>query len=393
MPAEIRRLLVLNMMTDADDPILGFTTAWINALAERCGCVDVITMIAGRLEVAANVRVFSLGKERGYSEPRRAVEFYRVLGWLLSQDHYDAAFAHMTPLFAVMGAPLFRLHRVPVTLWYAHSQVSLTLRLAELAADHAVSASPESFRLPSRKLIIMGHGIDTEEFRPAERLDPLLSYGHSPPQAGEEQDERQASSLEAASNKQPTDQPIFTVGTVGRIGPKKQTALLVEAARILAEDGVDFRARIVGAPLPGDEGYVEGLKEEAQRLGLGNKVLFTGPVRFERVVEEYQALDAMVNMSLTGAIDKAVLEAMACGVPAVTSNEAFFPILEPWKDLLIVADGSARTLAERLKALIGMGQAERAALGEKLRQIVVEQHSLDRLMDRLVALWVGERRR
>ena len=362
MPDEIRRLMVLNMMTDADDPILGFTTAWINALAERCAQVDVITMIAGRLAVAGNVRVFSLGKERGYSEPRRAVEFYRIAGRLLGEGRYDAAFAHMTPLFAVMGAPLFRLHRVPVTLWYAHSQVSLTLRLAEMAADHVVSASPESFRLPSRKLIIMGHGIDTGEFSPGNGSSQLQ------------------------------EQKPFTVGTVGRIGPKKQTGLLIEAGRMLAADGIDFRARIVGAPLPRDEGYVEGLKAETQRIGLGDRVVFTGPVQFERVVEEYRALDAMVNMSLTGAIDKAVLEAMACGVPAVTSNEAFFPILEPWKDLLIVADGSAETLAGRLKALIGMPAAERAELGGKLRQIVIEQHSLGRLMDRLVGMWAGERR-
>lgn len=358
IPARLDRLLVLNMMTDADDPILGFTTAWLNALARRCAQVDVITMIAGRLEVAANVRVFSLGKERGYSEPRRAVEFYRVLGRLLGEHHYEAAFAHMTPLFAVMGAPLFRLHRLPVTLWYTHSQVSPTLRLAEIASDHVVSASPESFRLPSKKLIIVGHGIDTAQFAPAAHR---------------------------------TARP-FTIGTIGRIGPKKQTGLLVDAARILAGEGVDFRVRLVGVPLPGDEGYVEGLKQTVRADGLADRVTFAGPIRFERVVDEYHGLDAMVNMSLTGSIDKAVLEAMACGVPAVTSNEAFFPILEPWRDVLIVPDGSAETLADRLCKLIAMPEAERAALGAALRQIVVAHHSLDRLMDRLVEMWARERR-
>ena len=110
------RLLIFNLVTDMDDPVLGFTTTWINALAARCEAVDVITMKMGRLAVASNVRVYSVGKERDYSEPRRAVEFYRILFGLLRQHHYDACFAHMMQLFAVMAAPLLKLHRVPITL-------------------------------------------------------------------------------------------------------------------------------------------------------------------------------------------------------------------------------------------------------------------------------------
>jgi glycosyltransferase involved in cell wall biosynthesis len=363
MPEQIaprlNRLLVFNLMTDADDPILGFTTAWLNELAARCDAVDTVTMQAGRLETAPNVRVFSVGKERGYSEPRRAVEFYSILGRLLGENRYAACFAHMMPLFAVMGAPLLKLYRVPITLWYTHSAVGLMLRLAEMASDHVVSASKESFRLSSRKLILAGHGIDTEQFAPA------------PPGA---------------------ERP-FTIGTTGRVGPKKQTALLIEAARLLAEGGIDgFALRLVGGPLPGDEAYAERLKAAVDDYGLADKVTFAGGVRFDQVAEEYRRMDAMVNMSLTGSIDKAVLEAMACGLPVVTGNEAFFPVLERWRDLLIVPRHTPEALADRLRGLICMPVDERSALGLALRQVVIDGHSLDKLMDRLVEMWAGEQR-
>ena len=96
-------LLVFNLKTDADDDVLGFTTDWVNALAASCERIFVITMSAGRIAVAENVQVYSIGKEQGYSEPRRATEFYRTLSRLLRNERIDACFAHMMPLFAVMG--------------------------------------------------------------------------------------------------------------------------------------------------------------------------------------------------------------------------------------------------------------------------------------------------
>ena len=100
------RLLWFNLATDADATGQGFTTDWLNALAPHCDQIDVLTMRAGRLALDDKVRVYSVGKEKGYTELRRAVEFYRLLSRLLRENDYDACFAHMQPLFAVMGAPL-----------------------------------------------------------------------------------------------------------------------------------------------------------------------------------------------------------------------------------------------------------------------------------------------
>src|SRR5215207_4259185 len=113
------RLLLFNLVTDADDPILGFTSRWISALAGRVESVDVVTMSAGRLELPANVRVFSVGKERGYGEPRRVVEFYRHLFRLTRGGRIDGCFSHMMPLFSAMAAPVLRARGIPLVTWFA----------------------------------------------------------------------------------------------------------------------------------------------------------------------------------------------------------------------------------------------------------------------------------
>jgi glycosyltransferase involved in cell wall biosynthesis len=358
------RLLLFNMVTDADDPILGFTSIWVNALARHCTAVDVITMSVGRLAVAENVHVYSLGKERGYSEPRRALKFYRVLWRLLRTYRYEACFAHMIPLFAIMGAPLLRLYRVPVTLWYAHKAVPRQLVIAEKLVQHVVSASPESFRLPSDKLIITGHGIDTDVFKPA-HVDP---------------------NTQPLSSSSP---PPFTILTVGRVAPAKRLTTLIDAAAVLRDTHHlrDFRVRIVGGVYPQDEAYADRLHAHVQDLQLQAYVEFVGAVKYEAVVYEYQTADVMVNLSATGSLDKAVLEAMACGIPSITANPAFHNLLARWHEVLIVPMDDAPALAAQLAYLAAQPPQMRQQLGRDLRVIVTEQHSLAQLTHKLLQIF------
>ncbi|MBZ0275409.1 MAG: glycosyltransferase family 4 protein, partial [Anaerolineae bacterium] len=282
------RLLWFNLTTDADDPIHGFTTGWINAVAPYCAALDVVTMRAGRLALADPVRVFSVGKEKGYSEPRRALEFYRILTGLLRHQHYDACFSHMNPLFAVMAAPLLIPYRIPVTLWYAHKATPLRLRLAARLVRHLVTASPESLRLDSPKRLIIGHGIDTTVFTPA-------------------------------ATPRPAERP-FTVLSVSRIAPVKRLEILIETARRTAQPP---HFRIIGSVYPQDAAYADSLRQQICDAGLETIVELAGEVAHHEIAETYRQADVMVNLSDTGSVDKAVLEAMACGLPVVTSNEAF----------------------------------------------------------------------
>jgi glycosyltransferase involved in cell wall biosynthesis len=348
------RLLLFNLVTDVDHPVLGFTTVWINALARYYASIDVLTMSQGRLAVADNVNVYSVGREKGYSEPRRAVEFYCILSRLLRKHQYDACFAHMQPLFALMGWPLLALYRIPITLWYAHKNVPQRVRLAEKVVDHIVTSSLEGFRLPSRKILVVGQGIDTETFIPVE------------------------------SSTAQTERP-FTIVNLGRIVPIKRLEVMVETARLLAQEGIAFRMLIVGAPSDHEgQKYFRNIQEQARSYGLSGCIEFPGGVPYNCVPDVYRQADVMVNVSDTGSIDKAILEAMACGLPVITANEAYKPILQAWNDQLLIphdapTSEAAHLLTQQLKAMMSQTQEERRDLGLALRQIVVEQHSLERL--------------
>jgi glycosyltransferase involved in cell wall biosynthesis len=351
-------LLIFNLKTDADDDVLGFTTDWINGLAAHCQRVHVITMSAGRIAVATNADVFSVGKERGYSELRRAVEFYRLLARLLNSERIDACFAHMMPLFAILGWPLLRMRRIPIVLWYAHAHVPLMLRLATKLVDRVVASSRSGFQVSTNKLRIIGQGIDVERFCP-------------PPQAR-------------------TDPDRFVLLTVGRIAPVKRLELLVRALRQLPERLAGGRlvvARFVGKPLTErDRDYADQLRQLAAELGVGERVEFVPPFPFPLVDHAYRDADLFVNCSDTDSVDKTVLEAMSTGLPVVTSNAAFADVFEPaHARFCYIKRGDIAELADALRRFIGMEAQSRRAFGLALRETVCRNHSLRQLCTRMIA--------
>ncbi|MBN8593935.1 MAG: glycosyltransferase family 4 protein [Anaerolineae bacterium] len=349
----MKRLLLFNLATDADDPILGFTTAWINALASRMDAIDVVTMRVGRLAVGANVRVYSVGRELGYSEARRFIAFYRILWRLLRANHYDACFAHMQPLFAILGAPLLKLYRVPITLWFAHGAVTRRLRLAERLVDHVVTASAESFRIPSPKTHIIGHGIDTDQF--------AIPF-----------------------TRENQERTRFTLVSVGRLNPVKRPDVLIDAVGLLRQREINVHLRFIGDVTNG--AYLELLRERVTQAGLDDAIEFAGPLGFEQIAGAYHQADVMVSASQTGSIDKVILEAMACGLPAITSNEAFVPVLKPWEPLLLMPPDDPAALAERVASLMALSSAERDALGRELRALVVRDYGIHQMIDRLMVV-------
>ncbi|MBK8022027.1 MAG: glycosyltransferase family 4 protein [Chloroflexi bacterium] len=348
----MKRLLVFNLAVDVDDPILGFTTVWINRLAEHFSHVDVITMRSGRLAVADNVRVWSVGKERGYNEPRRLLIFYTTLLMLLLTRRYAACFAHMMPLFALLAAPLLVLFGVPQTLWYTHRQSHRVLRWATRVVRRAVTAASDSFPVATPKLRVIGHGIDTEVFSPG-----------------------------SAALAHPSE-----IAQVARLMPIKNQRTLIRALGRLH----DRAARAVfvgGVPPEQSRRYAEELERLAQEVGVGSRVQFCGDRNRADVVAQLRGSAVAVNLSPPGLFDKAALESIACAVPTVVSSAAFASLLGEHDARLRIDDPEDdAALADRLDALLSIQVEERRALGMQLRERVVAAHGLDGLIERLVAI-------
>ncbi len=348
-PEQRQRLLLFNLRTDADDHILGFTSRWIRALAPYYGAVDVLTTHAGRIDLPDNVRVFSVGREDGLGRTRRLMRFYGILGRLLATHRYDACFAHMQPLFAALGGPLLTLRGVRTTTWYTHRQHNAQVAWAERLSYRVVSAVPSSFPIPTKKLRALGHGIETDFFTPA--AVPALPR----------------------------------VVYVARLTEIKRQHWLLQAAKDLACEIV-----LVGDIPDGyDDSYKQRLQRIAADLGIADRVIFAGAQTPEQVRDWYRSAAAAVNLSPPGLFDKAALEAMATAIPVVVANEAFAPLTGEYAPLLQIAaadDNHAAALHEALAHLLALPPEERAAIGTALRERVVAAHSLEQLVEKLIAV-------
>jgi len=347
------RLLVFNLVTDADDPILGFTSRWVAALAARVESVDVLTMSAGRVDLPANVRVFSAGRERGYSEPRRAVEFYRHLLRLTRGGRIDGCFSHMMPLFSAMAAPVLRARGIPLVTWYAHPSLTRTLKLAHAGSQAMVTSLPAAYPWRRDKLAVIGQGIDVVLFSPGGRPD-------GPP-------------------------PL--VLCAGRLSPVKDHGTLLRAAALLRDrGGPDFRVAIVGRPAGSDAGYPGALRAQVRALGLEDRVRFEPAVPMAGLVEWYRRCTVHVNLTPAGFGDKVAWEAMSCGRPCLVANEDFRETLGREAGRLLFRHGDAESLAGRLDALLREPPEALDAVGAYLRGQVERLHSLDALAGKVLAL-------
>ena len=193
------RLLIVTQKVDRDDDLLGFFHQWICEFAKHCEFVTVICLKKGEYVLPANVRVFSLGKERcgklkqgaalpsgggsasggraGKADPcaefstaqqainraRYLFNFYRYV-WH-ERGNYDAVFVHMNTEYMVLAGWLWRLMGKKVALWHAHFEINWRLRLAGLFAHVIFTTTKDGCRVWEGKVRAIGHGIDIEKFK------------------------------------------------------------------------------------------------------------------------------------------------------------------------------------------------------------------------------------
>lgn len=344
--ARPKHLLLFNLATDTKHPILGFTTQWIRELAARCESVHVITMLAGVIDVPANVHVYSVGREHGYSEAKRFVEFYRHLFHILRTVPIDGCFAHMITIFSILAAPVLRPRRIPIVTWYAHPSVTPTLKLAHLASNRMVTSLPSAYPYKHDKLTIIGQGIDTKIFAP---VPGVVSEPRS-------------------------------VLCVGRISPVKDHGTLLRAVAKL-----DCRVTIIGATAGAkDEAFLASLHALAAELGITQRVNFVPSVPPTELPAHYSRCDVHVNLTPAGFGDKVAWEAMSCARPCLVANTEFRETLGDYPDDLLFKHGDPDDLAAKLSALLARSDEDRAKIGQHLRSQVERLHSLPALAESIL---------
>jgi glycosyltransferase involved in cell wall biosynthesis len=324
----------------------------------------------GRLD-EAGVEVLSLPlhRLRATPDPRTQLRFAASLPGevaairrVLAERHIDLVQVHgpTNPHGAIAarreGIPVvWQLYemRTPAPLRLA--TMPLVLRMADVAMStgRAVARSyPGALRLGER-LVTYVPPVDTQEFRP----DP----------------QRRA----AARAELGLSDGTTAVGTLGNLNPDKGHEFLIRAIADVRQRHPDVRLRILGAHSPAHASLDTKLRSEARRLGLseGGSIRFVDPGR--RAAELLPALDVFVLASRREGIPTVVLEAMACGIPVVTSDVgAVREVVEAGASGLVVPRGDPAALATAVEQLLAEPEL-RERIAAAGRRIVVERHDLD----------------
>jgi colanic acid/amylovoran biosynthesis glycosyltransferase len=169
---------------------------------------------------------------------------------------------------------------------------------------------------------------------------------------------------------------------VARLRPVKNLGLLLEACASLQARGLAFRCVLVGDGPIRDE-----LEATRTRLGLTQLVELVGAAEQTEVLAWWQRAAVAVLTSESEGMPVCLMEAAACGVPAVATAVGGIPeLVEDGVTGLLVLPGDARALAEALERLL-RDREFRARLGAAARRRAEERCSVVHQVDRLLALW------
>ena len=246
--------------------------------------------------------------------------------WVLEEKQIDLI--HANSLAAgLIGGVAGKLYGIPVIMHKRYATAYGVLdRICEALLDRVILVS-EATRwefAPRSKQALIYNGVELSSFQASSQAETLRTDFNLEPDA-------------------------VLIGIVTRITPEKGIHLLIEAtAKLKASPSVQLL--VVGGPyFRTDAEYIDSLKVQAKKLGVADRVIFTG------FLEDTDAILSLLDIVLLAstipeACPRTIIEAMAAGVPVIAtplggSKELVTPetgILVPAED----ADAFAAAIAQ-----------------------------------------------
>ncbi len=168
--------------------------------------------------------------------------------------------------------------------------------------------------------------------------------------------------------------------SLSRVHPKKGLPVLLKAWSKMGTERSDWLLVIAG---PDQRGHLSELKQLVADLGLGESVLFSGPLFGDKKLAAYALADLFVLPSYSENFGVAVAEALAAGLPVVTTSGT------PWKDLQTrgcgwCAEADVDELAQTLSEALFVPKRELMEMGAKGREWMKRDFSWERLAAQMI---------
>jgi glycosyltransferase involved in cell wall biosynthesis len=277
----------------------------------------------------------------------------------------------------LMGGIAAKMARVPHVIWHLHNSdlspdrvrrmtrlvVKACALLSHWIPDVILSCSEAAVRAhraqgyAADRFVVVPNGVDTERFVPSVEARAAIraEFGFS--------DER------------------CLIGLVARIDPQKNHRGFFEAARVFFERGGDADFLLVGRDVTPDHWQLPGWRDQT---GHPERIVLAG--RRTDVPRVMAALDVATSSSLGEAFPMVLIEAMACGVPLVATDVGDSALIIAGTGIVVPPDDAA-ALAEAWSRLLTMPSADRAQLGKRARQRVLENYDIRTISGRVWALY------
>jgi len=344
------KIVFICQAVDQNEPIQSTGMRWIEALAKRAQ-VEQVTVIAlrkGKFSLPENVQVRSI---KAGNRLIAILNFYREIFKAIIHKEADCFFVYQGGPYPVLLLPFKLLLGKPIYQWKAHPSVNLLARFCARFCDTKVFTSTQNaFPLKYAKVKVVGQGVDIEMFR---------------------------------------EKSVAKTGdliTVGRIAPVKQLHSMIEAlVHCKKRHGKKYRLDIYGPTFEKDRKYKADLEDLIIKLDVGGSVSLHEAVYQNELPDLLNRYRAFLNFSRT-ALDRSVVEAMACGLPVISTNPCVEEVIpEALRPCLIAPETDLDEQAKRMHSILSLDENQRMEIGKALRETVEQHHSIEALFDKILA--------
>ena len=149
----------------------------------------------------------------------------------------------------------------------------------------------------------------------------------------------------------------------------KNISGLLESLKIIDDKGIDFQCKLIGEGMD-----LDLMKEKAKELQLINKVSFTGLLQGQALADELSSGDFLVLSSNYENMPVVILEALASGLPVVSTNVGGIKEMIDDTKGILVEPRNKEALAE---AMIKMIETHKNYDANYLRNSVIEKYGYE----------------